>query len=98
MLTPAVMLGTGYFKLKLKDIAGVMVVFAICAAPVYIFNAIFKQDYMYTYNGSWLPFDVSAVSSIKPLYTLLCVAGYALLTLLFIGIDIGLRKLARKKS
>lgn len=97
MLTPAVMLGTGYFKLKLKDILGVMIVFIICAVPVYIFNAVFKQDYMYTYNGSWLPFDVSAVSTIKPLYTLLSIAGYALLTLLFIGIDIGIRKLAQKK-
>ena len=94
MLTPAVMLGTGYFKLKLKDILGVMIVFIICAVPVYIFNAIFKQDYMYTYNGSWLPFDVSFIS-IKPLYTILSVVGYAIVTLLFIAIDIGLRRLFR---
>ena len=49
MLTPAIMLGTGYFKLKLKDIFGIMIVFAIFGVPVYIFNAIFKMDYMFTY-------------------------------------------------
>ena len=97
MLTPAIMLGTGYIKLKLKDILGVMAVFVIVGVPVYIFNVIFKCDYMYTYNGSWLPFDASFIS-IKPLYTIVSLVSYALLTLLIIGIDIGVRKLFKKKS
>ena len=97
MLTPAIMLGTGYFKLKLKDIFGIMIVFAIFGVPVYIFNAIFKMDYMFTYDGSWLPIDASFIS-FKPLYTLLVIVVYALVALLFIGIDVGVRKIFKKKS
>lgn len=97
MLTPAVMLGTGYIKLKLKDFVPVMIVLIIFAVPVYIFNAIAKQDYMFTYDGSWLPIDVSFIS-FKPLYTLLVLIVYALLTLMVIGIDIGVRKLCNKKT
>ena len=95
MLTPAIMLGTGYFKPKFKDIIGIMTTFVIVAFPVYIFNVVFQQDYMYTYNGSWLPFDASFIS-FKPLYTVVAVAGYALLALLIIAIDTGIRKLAQK--
>lgn len=97
MLVPAIMLGTGYFKLKFKDISGIMIVFGICAVPVYIFNAVFNQDYMYTFNGSWLPFDASFIS-FKPLYTLIAVITYALLALLIIAIDIGIRKLNQKRK
>ncbi len=96
MLTPAVMLGTGYIKLKLKDLLPVMIVLIVFAIPVYVFNAITKQDYMFTYDGSWLPIDVSFIS-IKPLYTLLVLIVYALLALMVIGIDIGVRKLCAKK-
>ena len=95
MLTPAIMLGTGYFKPKFKDIIGIMTTFVIVAFPVYIFNVVFQQDYMYTYNGSWLPFDASFIS-FKPLYTVVAVAGYALLALLVIAIDTGIRKFAQK--
>ena len=97
MLVPAIMLGTGYFKLKFKDIASVMATFIIFGIPVYIFNAIYHQDYMFTYDGSFLPIDVSFISS-KPLYTFLILIVYALLALLVISIDVGIRKLASKKS
>ena len=98
MLTPAIMLATGYIKLKIKDIVGIMVVFIAFAIPVYVFNAAYAQDYMFTYDGSWLPIDVSSISAIKPLYILLCLIVYALVALLFIGIDIGVRKLFKKKA
>ena len=97
MLTPAIMLGTGFIKLQVKDLLGIMAVLVIFGIPVYIFNAIFKQDYMFTYDGSWLPIDASFIS-FKPLYTLLCLIVYALVALLFIGIDIGVRKLSNKKK
>ena len=97
MLTPAVMLGTGYIKLNLKDFVPVMVVLIVFAIPVYVFNVIAKQDYMFTYDGSWLPIDVSFIS-FKPLYTLLALIVYALLALMVIGIDKGVRKLCGKKS
>ena len=97
MLTPAIILGTGYLKLRLTDIFGSMSVLVIFGIPIYIFNAIFKQDYMFTYNGSWLPVDVSFIS-FKPLYTLFSLFLYAVITLLVIGIDIGVRKLFNKKS
>jgi len=97
MLVPAIMLGTGYFKPKFKDIASIMIVFIIFGIPVYIFNALFQQDYMFTYDGSWLPFDASFISS-KPLYTFLALIAYALLALLVIAIDVGLRKLCQKKT
>ena len=97
MLTPAIMLGTGYFKPKFKDITGIMITFIILAIPVYVFNVVFQQDYMYTYDGSWLPFDASFIS-FKPLYTVVAVAGYALLALLVIAIDMGIRKLSQKRK
>lgn len=97
MLTPAIMLGTGYIKLNIKDIFGIMAVLVIFGIPVYIFNTIYMQDYMFTYDGSWLPIDVSSISSIKPLYTLLCLLFYSFIAALFIGIDIGVRALFKKK-
>lgn len=97
MLTPAIMLGTGYIKLKFKDVIGIMAVLIIFGIPVYIFNFIFKQDYMFTYDGSWLPIDVSSISSNKPLYTLLCLVIYAFIAVLVVGIDNGVRKLSKKK-
>ena len=97
MLTPAIMLGTGYFKFQLKDILGIMIVFAIFGVPVYVFNVIFKQDYMFTYDGSWLPIDVSFIPS-KALYTLIAIVAYAAVAMMVIGIDIGLRKLFKKKT
>ena len=76
-----------------------MIVLVIFAVPVYIFNAIFKQDYMFIYDGSFLPLDVSAISNFsKPLYTLLALIFYAVITLMVIGIDIGCRKLANRKK
>lgn len=98
MLAPAVMLGTGYIKLKVKDIAGIMTVFTIFAIPVYVFNTIYMQDYMFTYDGSWLPIDVSSISTNKPLYVLLCLIVYALVAMLFIGIDIGVRRMFKKRA
>ncbi len=97
MLTPAIMLGTGYFKFQLKDILGIMIVFVIFGVPVYVFNVIFKQDYMFTYDGSWLPIDVSFIPS-KALYTLIAIVAYAAVAMMVIGIDIGLRKLFKKKT
>ena len=97
MLTPAIMLGTGYIKLNVKDIFSIMAVLVIFGIPVYVFNTIYMQDYMFTYDGSWLPIDVSAISSIKPLYTLLCLVVYFCIALLFIGIDMGVRALFKKK-
>ena len=72
----------------------ILIIFAV---PVYIFNAIAKQDYMFTYDGSWLPIDVSFIS-FKPLYTILVLIVYALIALMVIGIDIGVRKLCNKKT
>ena len=91
------MLGTGYIKLKLKDLIPVMLVLIVFGIPVYVFNAIAQQDYMFTYDGSWLPIDVSFISC-KPLYTALVLIVYAVLALLVIGIDIGVRKLYKKKK
>jgi hypothetical protein len=98
MLVPAIMLGTGYIKLRAKDIAGIMIVFTVFAIPVYVFNTMYQQDYMFTYDGSWLPIDVSSVSANKPLYVLLCLVVYALVAMLFIGIDVGVRRMFKKKS
>ena len=97
MLTPAIMLGTGYIKLRIKDLYGIMAVLLIFGVPVYIFNVIYKQDYMFTYDGSWLPIDVSSIASTKPIYTLLCLVVYACVAIACIGIDIGVRKLFKKK-
>jgi hypothetical protein len=97
MLTPAIMLGTGYFKMQLKDIFGIMIILVVFGVPVYVFNAIFKQDYMFTYDGSWLPIDVSFIPS-KALYTLIVIVMYAAVAMMVIGIDIGLRKLFKKKT
>lgn len=97
LLTPAIMLGTGFIKLNLKDLLPSMIVLVIFAVPVYVFNAIFKQDYMFIYDGSFLPFDASSISSVsKLLYTLLALIAYAVLALMVIGIDMGVRKLHEK--
>ena len=97
MLTPAIALGCGYFKLKLQDMGGIMATLVIFGIPVYVFNVITKQDYMFIYDGSWLPIDMSTVIPFKPLYTLLSLVLYALVALMMIGIDIGVRKLAKKR-
>ena len=100
LILPMFMLLTGYYKPQWKDIWRGFAVFGLIATPTFIFDTIFGCDYMYIYDGSTLePFK--ALASAMPhrlLWTLIAVAGYFLLIVVFLGSAILIRKAIDKKK
>ena len=89
LITPILMLTTGYYKPKFNHYKGAILIFIIYAIPVYIFNSIFEQDYMFIYNGSWFG-PMAEFASIMPhriIWTIVCVIGHILVTMLMIFIE-----------
>ena len=95
LLVPMIMLITGYYRPQWRDFVNAFVVFAIVAAPVFIFNCIFTTDYMYLYDGSDLaPFAV--IADAMPhhlLWTVVVTLGYALVCIMVLACEIGITKL-----
>ena len=56
---------------------------------MFIFNNIFKQDYMFTYDGSWFgPMaDLAKLMPHRLVWTAVCVIGHALVIALMILIE-----------
>ena len=98
IILPLIMLVTGYYKPKKNDMWLGLIVFAIIAIPIFIFDNIFGVDYMYIYDGSTLePFK--AIANAMPhrlIWTLVACIGYALLIVIIQSIAIGIRTLYTK--
>ena len=97
---PAIMLGTEYYKPKAKHVFGGYIVFLAIAIPVFIFNNIFKADYMYTYNSSLLPIFKPLADSMphRLVWTLVSLSAYFIITVVFHFAAIGIRHLIHSRS
>jgi hypothetical protein len=89
LITPIIMLTSGYYKPKFNHSIGAIIIFIMYAIPVYIFNSIFELDYMFIYNGSWFG-PMAEFASMMPhriIWTIVCVLGHILVTILMIFIE-----------
>ena len=99
VIIPMFMLITGYYNPRWQDVLPGFSVFGIIALPTFIFDTIFRCDYMYIYDGSTLePFKaLAAMMPHRLLWTLIAVIGYFLLIVIFLGAAIVIRKTIEKK-
>lgn len=103
-IVPSIMLVTGYYKPKKKHLLWGYLFFLAIAIPVFIFDCIFKADYMYIYDCSLL--DVfKFIADAMPhrlLWTLIAFASYFIIEVVFhftaIGIGALCSKIRAKKS
>ena len=89
LITPIIMLSSGYYRPKLNHFKGAFLIFIIYGIPVFIYNSIFAQDYMFTYDGSWFG-PMAGLAELMPhrlVWTAVCVTGHAIVTMLMILIE-----------
>ena len=98
LITPVIMLSSGYYKPQPQHAKGAILIFVIYGLPVYAFNYIFKQDYMFTYSGEWFgPMaDLAARLPHKLVWTAVCVIGHGAVAALMILLEA--RLINRKKD
>ena len=89
IITPALMLSTGYYKPKFNHYKGAVLIFVIFAIPVFIYNSIFEQDYMFIYNGSWFgPMaDFAASMPHRIVWTIVCMLGHIFVITLMVFLE-----------
>ena len=99
-ITPIIMLSTGYYEPKIKHFKGAVLIFVLYAIPVFVYDSIFKQDYMFIYNGAWFgPMaDFAALMPHRLVWTVVCVVGHALVTTLLVVIETKLVELSNKRK
>ena len=88
-ITPIIMLVTGFYKPKIRHAAGAILIFIIYAIPVFIFDSIFVQDYMFIYNGLWFG-PLATLARLMPhriVWTVVSVLGHAIVATLMILIE-----------
>lgn len=89
LITPIIMLVSGYYKPQVNHAKGAILVFAIYAIPVFIFDSIFIQDYMFIYNGTWFgPLaDFARLMPHRLIWTVVSLAGHFIVAFLIILIE-----------
>lgn len=90
LVTPLVMLCTGYFKFRFKDFGWQMLAFIVITLPVIPFNYITDSNYMYFNTGIFIE-DFAAKASYA--WPLILYVAYAAIMMVMQLIDIGLIKL-----
>ncbi len=99
-IVPMIMLITGYYKPKWKDMLGGMAVFGIIAVIMIIFDNIFTVDYMYLYDESSLG-TFHFISQNVPhrfIWTGIAVLGYLASVALILSCIMGIQKLCCKSK
>lgn len=78
LITPIIMLVTGYYKPKVHHFIGASSIFVLYGIPVFVFDSIFSQDYMFIYDGSWFgPMaDFATLMPHRLVWTVVCVLGH----------------------
>lgn len=97
-LVPMVMLITGYYKPKWKDIWKGFTLFLIIAAVVFTIDNIFKIDYMYLYDQKSLGI-FNFIADLLPhrlIWTVVALAGYFGMAAISLGIILLFRKISDK--
>lgn len=94
-LVPAIMLITGYHKLKWKDFGWAFLGFVVLTIPALFFNFMADTDWMYLRVGNGLPFPFvpALVEKIGGLWTLIAYAGYAAIQAIMLALFWGIDKL-----
>lgn len=88
-ITPIIMLVTGFYKPELKHVKGAILIFIIYAIPVFIFDNIFQQDYMFIYDGTWFgPLaDLARLMPHRLVWTMVSLLGHFAVATLMIYIE-----------
>ena len=99
VIVPLIMLVTGYYDIKKNDIYYGLIVFAILAVPIWIFDLIAGCDYFYFFDGSTFPvfgFISSNVPNI--VWTLIVVSSYVITAFAMHYLVIGIKYLVDKHN
>lgn len=96
----SVMLGTGYYKPKKQHVLRGYLVFLCIAIPTFIFDCIFKADYMYIYDCSLLGIfkPIADAMPHRLVWTLVAFASYFIITVVFYFIALGISLLCNKNK
>ena len=94
------MLVTGYYKPKKQHILRGYLVFLCIAIPTFVFDCIFKADYMYIYDCSLLGIfkPIADAMPHRLLWTLVAFTSYFIITVVFYFISLGISLLCNKNK
>ena len=99
-IVPMVILITGYYKPKWKDVWSGLLLFACIVAVVLTFDTICKVDYMYLYDGSTFTV-VSFITNAVPhrlVWTAILLVCYFVIMVATQALILGIIKLVNKKK
>lgn len=97
VIVPLIMLVTGYYEIKKNDIFYGLIVFAILAISVWVFDAIAGCDYFYFYDGSTFPvFDFISTKVPHIVWTLIVTSCYVITAFATHYLVIGIKHLVNK--
>ena len=97
LISPIIMLTSRYYKPEFNHFKGAVLVFLIYAVPVFIFDNIFMQDYMFIYDGTWFgPMaDFAVLMPHRLVWTVICVLGHIAVATLMVFLE---SKLIKQKN
>ena len=99
VIVPLIMLITGYYEIKKNDIFYGLIVFAILAVSVWVFDAIAGCDYFYFYDGSTFPvFDFISTKVPPIVWTLIVTSCYVITAFATHYLVIGIKYLVEKNK
>ena len=99
VIVPLIMLITGFYDIKKNDVFYGLIVFAILATTVWVFDAIAKCDYFYFYDGSTFPVFSFISTKVPPIvWTLIVTSCYVITAFATHYLVIGIKHLLTKKA
>lgn len=93
VVAPVIMLTTGYYRFKFKDYGWAYLGFFVLTIPALIFNFIAKTDYMYLFEGNYLPLLDGVAEKVGYAWPLIMYAVYAVIIILMQLLVMGITKL-----
>lgn len=99
VIVPLIMLITGFYDIKKNDVFYGLIVFALLAVSVWVFDAIAGCDYFYFYDGSTFPvFDFISTKVPPIVWTLIVTSCYVITAFITNYLVIGIKYLVNKKK
>ena len=99
VIVPLIMLITGFYEIKKNDVFYGLIVFAILAVSVWVFDAIAGCDYFYFYDGSTFPvFDFISTKVPAIVWTLIVTSCYVITAFATHYLVIGIKHLVNKNK
>ena len=97
---PSIMLVTGYYRPKAEHLKWGYALFLCIAIPVFIFDNIFKADYMYIYDSSLLGIfkPIADAMPHRLLWTLIAFAAYFIIAVVFLFAEMGIIALCERNK